>query len=189
MDPTVKLAHRCQPILEYINIFDEKLDSYFILLGSCLCSLYKNPKKAKYKMVQRVMGKDMIGWRYEPLFDFFIDKFSKCFQVIGADYVEAGEDVGLVHITPAFGQEDYDAAIAAGFSSQERLPPCPVDDKRCFTPEIPNSGGQYVKTADKNIIKDLQPTGRLLVEKQITHVDKFCPRSQTQLIRKAVSGL
>ena len=134
------------------------------------------------------MGKDMVGWRHEPLFDLFRDKFSNCFQVIGADYVEAGEGVGLVYLAPAFGQEDYDAAIAAGFISQERLPPCPVDDKGCFTPEIPNYEGQYVKTADKNIIKDLRTTGRLLVEKQITHVDKFCRRFQTQLIRKAVSA-
>lgn len=173
---------------EYIKIADEKSGSYLILLESCLSTLYKDPKKAKYKVVQKLLGKDMIGWKYKPLYDFFADKFLDCFQVIGADYVEAGEGTGLVHQAPGFGQEDYDAAVAAGFISKERLPPCPVDDKGCFTQEIPNYEGQHVKAADKAIIKDLRPTGRLFVETQITHTDKFCPRSQTQLIRKAVSA-
>ncbi|GAB0138881.1 hypothetical protein EsDP_00007103 [Epichloe bromicola] len=173
---------------EYIKIADEKSGSYFILLESCLSTLYKDPKKAKYEVVQKLLGKDMIGWKYKPLYDFFTDKFLDCFQVIGADYVEAGEGTGLVHQAPGFGQEDYDATAAAGFISKERLPPCPVDDKGCFTQEVPKYEGQHVKIADKAIIKDLRPTGRLFVETQITHTDKFCPRSQTQLIRKAVSA-
>jgi isoleucyl-tRNA synthetase len=102
--------------------------------------------------------------------------------------VEADEGVGLVHLAPAFGQEDYDAAIAAGFITSERLPPCPVDDKGCFTSEVPDYVGQHVKTADRAIIRDLRPGGRLLVDTQITHTDKFCWRSDTQLIRKAVSS-
>ncbi|MCJ1284584.1 hypothetical protein MMC26_003917 [Xylographa opegraphella] len=134
------------------------------------------------------MGKDMIGWKYEPLFPYFIDKFSDCFRLIGADYVEAGEGTGLVHQAPAFGQEDYDAAVSAGFISPERLPPCPVDDKGLFTSEVPEYVGQHVQSADKAILKDLRSTGRLLVESQVSHVDKFCWRSDTQLIRKAVSS-
>lgn len=176
------------PGLEYIVILDEKSGQQYILLEVGLSWLYKDPKKAKYKIVKRVKGSDMVGWKYEPLFKYFADTFSDCFQVIGADYVEAGEGTGLVHQAPAFGQEDYDAAMAAGFITPQRLPPCPVDDKGCFTPEVPDYVGQHVKTADKAIIKDLRPTGRLLIERQVTHNDKFCWRSDTQLIRKAVSS-
>lgn len=93
-----------------------------------------------------------------------------------------------MHQAPAFGQEDYDAAVAAGFISPERLPPCPVDDKGQFTSEIPEYAGQHVKVADKAILRDLRQTGRLLVETMVTHSDKFCWRSDTQLIRKAVSS-
>lgn len=46
-----------------------------------------------------------------------------------------------MHQAPAFGQEDYDAAVAAGFISPERLPPCPVDDKGQFTSEVPEYAG------------------------------------------------
>jgi isoleucyl-tRNA synthetase len=173
---------------EYLEILDEKSGCQYIMMESGLSMLYKDPKKAKYKVLNKIKGKDMVGWRYKPLFNYFTQDFSDCFQVIAADYVEAGEGTGLVHQAPAFGQEDYDAAVAAGFISPGRLPPCPVDEKGCFTAEVPEYAGVHVKVADKAIMKDLRPSGRLLVESQIMHVDKFCWRSDTQLIRKAVSS-
>jgi isoleucyl-tRNA synthetase len=121
------------PKFQYVEILDEKSGKQYITLESGLSMLYKDPNKAKYKVIRKIIGKDMIGWKYEPLFPYFIDKFPDCFQVIGADYVEAGEGTGLVHQAPAFGQEDYDAAVAAGFISPKRLPPCPVDDNGVFT--------------------------------------------------------
>lgn len=176
------------PNLEYSVILDETSGQKYILLETGLSWLYKDPKKAKYRVLKRLPGKDILGWKYKPLFNYFEDKFSDSFQVIGADYVEAGEGTGLVHTAPAHGQEDYDVAVSLGFVTPERLPPCPIDDKGCFTSEVPDYVGQYVKAADKAIIKDLRPTGRLLIERQIMHSDKFCWRSDTQLIRKAVSS-
>ena len=176
------------PDFEYLVILDEASGKQYVILEACLGAIYKNLKKAKYQVVKKLKGKDMIGWKYEPLFPYFAKDFSDCFQVIGADYVEAGEGTGLVHQAPAFGQEDYDAAVAAGFIHPKRLPPCPIDDKGCFTQEVPEYAGQHVKTADKAILKDLRPTGRLIVESQSMHTDKFCWRSDTQLIRKAVSA-
>ncbi len=176
------------PDFEYLVILDEASGKQYILQEAGLALLYKNPKKAKYKVVKKIRGRDMVGWKYEPLFRYFVDKYADCFQVIPADYVEEGEGTGLVHQAPAFGQEDYDAAVAAGFITPQRLPPCPVDDKGCLTAEVPEYAGQHVKIADKAIIKDLRSTGRLVVETQIMHTDKFCWRSDTQLIRKAVSS-
>lgn len=176
------------PDFEYLVILDEASGKQYCILEECLGSIYKNLKKAKYQVVKKVKGKDMVGWKYEPLFPYFREAYSDCFQVIGADYVEAGEGTGLVHQAPAFGQEDYDAAVAAGFVSPQRLPPCPVDDKGCFTQEVPEYVGQHVKVADKAILKDLRSTGRLIIESQSMHNDKFCWRSDTQLIRKAVSS-
>ncbi|KAI1136218.1 isoleucyl-tRNA synthetase [Hypoxylon sp. FL0543] len=178
----------CHPDFEYLEILDENSGKQYILLESGLSMLYKDKKKAKYKVVGKLKGKEMIGWKYEPLFRYYADQFADCFQVIGADYVEEDEGTGLVHQAPAFGQEDYDAAVAAGFIHPKRLPPCPVDEKGLFTAEIPDYAGQHVKSADKAIIRDLKETGRLLVATQVSHVDKFCWRSDTQLIRKAVSS-
>lgn len=176
------------PEFEYIRILDDKSGCYYILLESGLSSLYKDLKKAKYTILSKISGKEMVGWKYTPLFPYFTEQFPDCFQVIGADYVEAGEGTGLVHQAPGFGQEDYDAAVSAGFISPQRLPLCPVDDKGQFTPEVPEYANQHVKMADKAILRDLRKTERLLVESTVTHSDKFCWRSDTQLIRKAVSS-
>ncbi|KAK4233624.1 isoleucyl-tRNA synthetase [Achaetomium macrosporum] len=175
------------PNFEYMEVLDEKTNQRYITLESGLSMLYKDLKKAKYKVLDKIPGKYMVGWKYKPLFNYFTDAFSDCFQTIAADYLEASE-TGLVHQAPAFGQEDYDAAVAAGFITPQRLPPCPVDEAGRFTSEVPDYAGQHVKTADKAILKDLRSTGRLLVESQVAHVDKFCWRSDTQLIRRAVSS-
>ncbi|CAI7677039.1 unnamed protein product [Penicillium pancosmium] len=176
------------PNFEYIEIFDEVSGKQYITMESGLSMLYKDPNKAKHRVVGKLTGKDMVGWKYEPIFKYFVESFSDCFQVVATSYVEEGEGTGLVHQAPAFGQEDYDAAVAAGFIGPRRIPQCPVDEKGCLTAEVPEYAGMHVKVADKAILKDLRPTGRLLVESQITHSYKFCYRSDTQLIRKAVSS-
>lgn len=56
------------PEFEYIRILDEKSGRYYILLESGLSSLYKDLKKAKYKVSSKIPGKEMIGWKYTPLF-------------------------------------------------------------------------------------------------------------------------
>ncbi|CAN8101673.1 unnamed protein product [Discula destructiva] len=150
--------------------------------------LYKGPEKAKFSVTRRVRGRDMVGWKYEALYPYFSNTFSDCFQVIAATYVEGTEGTGLVHQAPAFGQEDYDAAKNAGFISTQRLPPCPVTEKGEFTAEVSDYAGLHVKTADKVILKDLRSSEQLLVESQVNYVDKFCWRSDTQLIRRAVSS-
>lgn len=176
------------PDFEYLEIFDVEANKKYLLQEHGISMLYKDPKKAKFKVTRKVLGKDMVGWKYEALFPYFSSTFPDCFQVIAANYVEAGEGTGLVHQAPAFGQEDYDAAKTAGFISSKRLPPCPVTEKGEFAAEVPDYAGLHVKLADKAIIKDLRSSGRLLVESQVNHVDKFCWRSDTQLIRRAVSS-
>lgn len=182
------IAISAHPDFEYIKIRDENSNQNFILLESGLSVLYKDPKKAKFKILDRFRGKDMEGWKYQPIFDYFADKFQDCFRVINATYVTADDGVGLVHNAPAFGQEDFDATTEAGMISQTRLPPNPVDEKGCFTSEVPDFAGLHVKDAEKPILKQLRASGRLIVDSQITHSVGFCWRSDTPLIRKAVSA-
>lgn len=173
----------------YLEILDEKTGKQFIILEGGLSMLYKDLKKAKYKIIKKIPGKELVGLKYEPLFPYFAKEYSDCFQVIAADYVAEDEGTGVVHQAPAFGEEDYTAAVAAGFFGPKRLPPCPLDEKGQFTSEVPDYEGQHVKKADKAILKHLRDkTDRLLVESHVMHVDKFCPRSDTQLIRRAVSS-
>ncbi|KKY17007.1 putative isoleucyl-trna synthetase [Phaeomoniella chlamydospora] len=178
------------PSFEYVKIYDEASGKNYILVEELLKTLYKDPKKAKFKIVERgIKGSSMKGWRYEPLFDYFYEEFKdKGFQVVCADYVTKEDGVGLVHQSPAFGEEDYNVAMKTGVISDVRLPPNPVDDSGCFTPEVTDFAGQHVKAADKQIIKHLKAAGRLIVDSQIMHSYPFCWRSDTPLIYRAVSS-
>lgn len=175
------------PNFEYVKIKDELSGKNYILLESLMKTLYKDPKKAKFTILQRMKGSDMLGWRYEPLFDYFYEEFKDVgFKLLNGTYVTADSGVGIVHQSPAFGEDDYNIAFKAGVISDTRLPPNPVDEKGCFTSEVRDFAGQYVKAADKAIIKHLKGTGRLIVDGQITHSYPFCPRSDTPLIYRAV---
>ena len=189
------VALAAHPDLEYIKIVDEKSGKTYILMEALLKTLYKDPKKAKFKILERFNGKHMLGWKYEPLFPYFYEKFKEHgFRVLNALYVTADSGVGIVHQSPAFGEEDYNVAMQHGVISESRHPPNPIDDSGCFTNEVPLLEGQYVKTAgmelrwtillnllirstDKAIIKYLKSTGRLVADSTIFHSYPFCWRS------------
>ncbi|KAK2738336.1 isoleucine--tRNA ligase [Myotisia sp. PD_48] len=183
-------SHTClavNPEFEYIKIHDEASGKNYVLLESLLGTLYKNPKKAKFKILERFSGATMEGWRYEPLFDYFYEKFKDTgFRVLTAAYVTATDGVGIVHQAPAFGEDDYVVAMKEGVISETKPPPNPVNDRGHFTDEVRDFAGMHVKDADKVIIKHLKGLGRLVAESQITHSVPFCWRSDTPLIYRAV---
>lgn len=165
------------PDFEYIKIWDEKTSKHYILLETLLRTLYKDPKKAKFKIVDRLKGTDMLGWKYEPLFPYFYEEFKNDgFRVLNDKYVTADAGVGVVHQAPAFGEDDYRVAFEHGVINETRFPPNPVDPNGCYTAEVTDFAGQHVKEADKGIIKYLKGTGRVLVDSQITHSYPFCWR-------------
>jgi isoleucyl-tRNA synthetase len=181
------LAIAVNPDFEYLEILDESSGKRYYLLESGLSLLYKDVKKAKYLVLQRVSGHILLGWRYKPVFDYFTAQYTDCFRIIPASYVLADNGTGFVHIAPAFGPEDFEAATAAGIVNPSRLPPCPVDEKGYFTDQVPDYKGQYVRDTNKAIINRLREMDRLLVSGQVTRNVKFCWRSDTPLINKAIS--
>lgn len=175
------------PDFEYVKLHDEKSGKNYILLEKLLGTLYKDPKKAKYKILKKFKGKDMLGWRYQPLFDYFYDDFKDVgFKVLNAAYVTDESGVGIVHQAPAYGEDDYNVAVAAGVINEKRTPPDPIDESGHFTARVRDFAGMHVKEADKHIIKYLKGTGRLVVDSQIRHSYPMCPRSDTPLIYRAV---
>ena len=175
------------PDFEYIKLSDELSGKKYILLEALLKTVYKDPKKAKFKIVERIKGKDMLGWRYMPPFDYFYEGFKDFgFRVLNNTYVTAESGVGVVHQAPAFGEEDYKVAMDAGVITDKRLPPNPVDERGHFTAEVRDFAGLHVKEADKAIIKHLKGTGRMVADSIITHSYPFCWRSDTPLLYRAV---
>lgn len=175
------------PEFEYVKILDEATGDNYILLESLLNAVYKNPKTAKYKIVQKMKGTELEGLKYEPLFPYFYEQFKDTgFKVITGDYVTDDSGSGIVHQAPAFGEEDYVAATANGVISETKIPPNPVDEKGCYTSEVTEWAGEYVKDADRKIIKFLKEKGRIIRDVQIQHSYPFCWRSDTPLLYRMV---
>lgn len=174
------------PDFDYVKILDGETGSKYILLEKRLDTLYKNVKKADFKILEKFKGSTLAGKRYIPLYDYF-KSFSDrgSFTVVCDTYVTDDSGVGIVHNAPGFGEDDYRVCLKHGMISEVDVP-CPVDDAGRFTSEITEFAGIYVKDADKLVIKDLKNRGRLVRHAQITHSYPFCWRSDTPLIYKAV---
>lgn len=178
------------PDYEYLLVLDIESDNVFVMLEAGLKVLYKDPKKAKDKfriLALKMKGSDLAGIRYKPLFNYFYDTFKNVgFKIINDVYVKQDDGVGIVHQSPAFGEDDYRINWDLGIINGDRPPPNPLNAGGEYTSEVPDFEGQHVKAADKNIIKHLEGSGRLVRKSQITHRYPHCPRSKTPLIQRAV---
>lgn len=120
-------------------------------------------------------GKDLEFREYEPLYRFVSPK-EKCWYVTCADYVTLSDGTGVVHIAPAFGEDD--AAVGRVY----QLPFVQlVDGKGRMKPET-NWPGVFCKDADKEILRDLRERGLLLAAPTFTHSYPFCWRCDTPLL-------
>lgn len=175
------------PDFSYVKIHDEDKGVNYILCEKLLGTLYKDPKKAKFKKIATFKGSNMKGWRYVPLFEYFVEQFgARAFRVVTDSYVTDEDGTGIVHQAPAFGEDDHRIAIANEIVAPEEMPPCPIDDVGRFTDPVTDYRGMYIKDADKEIQKHLKANGRLLAQSNIKHSYPFCWRSGTPLIYRAI---
>lgn len=131
----------------------------------------------------RLRGSDLVGRAYEPLFAYFADQQEQgAFVVVSDDYVTTESGTGLVHQAPAFGEDDYRVLRDHNIEAFA----CPVTIAGEFTEEVADFAGQYVKDADKNIIKHLKDAGVLYAQDVIQHAYPYCYRSDTPLIYRAI---
>ena len=187
------LALCVHPTLEYCEVKDiEKGCNYYVMktrvCGSgCLFS-DKDKAAGKFEVLKSFPGGELVGKKYEPLFDFFYAEMGEqAFRVVSDEYVTDSDGVGIVHQAPAFGEDDYRVCVREGIVTVQRVP-CPVDDSGNFTDEVPPFKGQYFKDADKGIMKDLRARGRIVNSGTLVHRDAFCWRSGTRLMRKTVDS-
>ncbi|KAJ1911265.1 isoleucine--tRNA ligase [Tieghemiomyces parasiticus] len=181
------LALCVNPDFEYIKIRDGETGQIYVLLEARLDVLYKNPKKAAFEILGRFRGSDMRGWQYRPLFDYFAPQFQdRAFRVLNDRYVTSDSGTGIVHQAPGFGEDDHRVCTEAEVISPDGDLPCPVDDSGRLTAEVSDFAGQYIKDADKDIMKHLKKIGRLVRQTQVSHSYPFCWRSDTPLVYKAV---
>lgn len=143
-------------------------------------------KSEDYEVLEKIVGEKLKGIKYTPLFNYFVERCPKAFQVLTDGYVSDDSGTGIVHQSPYFGEDDFRVCLAAGVITRDQEMVCPVDSSGRFVAPVKEFLGQYVKDADKNIIADLKGRNRLLSVGQVKHSYPFCWRSETPLIYKAV---
>jgi isoleucyl-tRNA synthetase len=174
------LALMVGPLIEYVEILDHASKRHFILASARLSAYYKD--STEYTIIRTFPGLELEGQRYLPLFDYFIDHIQQgAFRIILEDSISLEEGTGIVHSAPAFGEVDFYASQRAGID-----PVCPVDNNGCFTDEISEYRGLFVKDADKEIMRRLKQEGKIIHQGTCHHRYPFCPRSDTPLIYKTI---
>ncbi|MFF1818036.1 isoleucine--tRNA ligase [Kribbella sp. NPDC058245] len=169
------LAMAVGPELDYVTVHDA--EGRPTILAEARAQAY-----GFTEIIRRFKGTELIGKRYTPLFDFFADT-PNAFQVIAADHVTTDDGTGVVHMAPAYGEEDQLACDAVGIPTI-----LTVDDGARFTSVVPPYQGLHVFEANRPIIRDLKAAGALIREDSYVHSYPHCWRCRNPLIYKAVSS-
>lgn len=153
----------------------------YLILGVATAAAHE-AQLGDVEPVTTLTGADLIGRRYEPLFDYFVDKCGAgAFTILGADWVDTSEGTGIVHLAPGFGEDDQLLGEANDLGMV-----VPVNDQGCFTDDVPEWAGQQVQEANTSIIRYLRDNGSLIRNDTITHNYPHCWRTDTPIIYRAL---
>ena len=174
------LAICAGPEIDYVAVRDIESGEVYVLAEARLSAYYK--KEEQYEVLKKMKGSDLAGLTYEPLFDYFKDN-ENSFRILTDEFVSTEDGSGIVHMAPAYGEEDYRVCRAADIPLVE---PLDVDCK--FTSMVPDYEGQFCKDADKAIINRLKDEGKLIHQSTLQHSYPFCERTDTPLIYRAIDA-
>ncbi|MCP4574344.1 MAG: isoleucine--tRNA ligase [bacterium] len=131
-----------------------------------------------YEILETFKGRELVGRRYEQLLPFVSPgEGEDAFRVVTADFVTLDTGTGIVHMAPAFGEDDYQVGRREGLAFFR-----PVDANGEFTAEVKPWAGMHVKKADKHITKHLDEQGSLYAKATYTHDYPFHDRCDNALI-------
>ncbi|CAM2006124.1 isoleucine--tRNA ligase [Acanthopleuribacter pedis] len=175
------LALAVGPDIQYVEVVDEE-DGGHLILAEARLAHYRKVTKKSLEVVKTHEGRDLLGSKYQPLFDFFAEEGDyNAFQIIESGHVTTKDGTGVVHMAPAFGEDDFHACKAAGIRMVD-----PVDVEGKFTAPVSDFEGMNVKEADRHIIRALKDRGLLFHQGVLNHSYPFCWRTDTPLIYKAI---
>lgn len=157
------------PKIEYVKVRHN--NEYLILAQERLGVL-----DGEFEIVEKYKGKDLADKEYEPFFDFVTPPKRAYYTVLG-DFVTTTDGSGIVHIAPAFGEDDYQLGVKYDLPVVQ-----PVNKSGAFTDEITPWAGQFVKDADKSIIANLKERNVLYRSEPIAHSYPHCWRCHTPLL-------
>ncbi len=166
----VTLALAVNPNLSYIKV--QQGNEFYILAKTAVKALKNDP----HKVVDEFKGKNLVGKKFEPHYDYYkIESGKKAFEIIGGDFVTAEEGTGVVTIA-AYGEEDLKAMRDQNIHMETHL-----DEEGIIKPEVPLFGGMYYLEANKAVNRDLSSRGLVYKDEEILHNVPLCWRCETRL--------
>ncbi|MBQ6820212.1 MAG: isoleucine--tRNA ligase [Clostridium sp.] len=129
-----------------------------------------------YEVVKEFKGAELLGVKYERLLPFGKVE-GKAFEVIHGDYVTLSDGTGIVHIAPAYGEDDNFVAKKNGITFINL-----VDASGNFVDEVTPWAGKFVKKCDESIVKYLEENNKLFKAEKHTHSYPHCWRCDTPLL-------
>ncbi|MFM8926911.1 MAG: isoleucine--tRNA ligase [Rhodoluna sp.] len=178
------------PEIEYAVI--ETVTGKYLLAKSLLAGYVKelgfeNLETALDNVVETVKGSELAGIKYERLFDYYADqaKFEvkNAWQVLVDSYVADNEGTGVVHQSPAYGEDDQKICEAAGIPVYVS-----INERGEYVSVVSDFVGMHVFEANKPITQKLKDMGRLIKQASYDHPYPHCYRCKNPLIYKAVSS-
>ena len=168
------------PDVDYVKI---RVGDEVYYLAEALVDSVFDGVEGEREVLTRMKGRDLEHREYEPLYDYAKGNLpKKAFYVMCDDYVTTEDGTGIVHIAPAFGEDDnrvcqkYDMPFVQYVNSKGEMT------------EETDWPGVFVKKADPLILKDLEQKGQLFKAPKFTHSYPHCWRCDTPLIYYARSS-
>lgn len=155
-------------------------EEFFILADALISKLFED---GTYEKIETKIGKEYEYTEYEPLFQYNLKLKEKGYYVTNAEYVSLNDGTGVVHIAPAFGEEDYQVGLAYKLPFVQM-----INNEGKFIDAADDLKGMRAKDADAYIIEKLKKEGKLFKTLKITHSYPFCWRCDTPLIYYARSS-
>ena len=165
------VALRVNPQEDYVKIKNPSEDKIYYMAEA----LVEKVVGEDAEILQRYKGKDLEFMEYEPLFKF-VEPKKKAFYVTCADYVTLTDGTGVVHIAPAFGEDDANVGRVYDLPFVQL-----VDEKGEMTRET-DWAGTFCKEADMPILQALEDKGLLFSAPKFEHSYPHCWRCGTPLI-------
>ena len=179
------VALAINPDIEYVKV--EVNGEKYIIAKPRLESIFKD---VDYKILETIKIKDYIGRHYKPLFDYFLDKDlankENFYTIQSADFVTTEDGTGIVHIAPAFGEDDMNLGKEKKLAFIQH-----VDMRGRFTSDVKDFAGMFVKpkddhqSADIEILKFLSQKNLVFAKEKYEHSYPHCWRCDTPLLNYA----
>ncbi|MFJ5566221.1 isoleucine--tRNA ligase [Lysinibacillus xylanilyticus] len=169
------VALAMNPTLMYVRV--KQHDKVYILAKSLVNKVFAD----SVEVLSEHEGREFEGVSYTPPFSYVT--VDKGHVVVLADYVTEHSGTGIVHIAPAYGEDDYKTVQQNGLSFVNV-----VDLKGCYTEEVPELNGKFVKDCDVEIIKMLAKKELLFDKEKYEHSYPHCWRCDSPLLYYATDS-